>query len=31
VALVLSAVALWLAFGLRDAPLEPVAETPAEM
>jgi hypothetical protein len=31
VALALSAVALWLALGLRDAPLEPVAETPAEM
>ena len=30
-ALVLSAVALWLALGLRDAPREPVADTPAEM
>ena len=30
-ALVLAALALWLAFGLRDAPSESVAETPAEM
>lgn len=30
-ALVLSAVALWLAFGLRDAPSEPAADTSAEM
>jgi hypothetical protein len=30
-ALVLSAGALWLALGLRDAPREPVADTPAEM
>jgi hypothetical protein len=30
-ALVLSAVALWLALGLRDAPPEPVADTSAEM
>jgi hypothetical protein len=30
-ALVLSAVALWLALSLRDAPLEPVADTAAEM
>jgi hypothetical protein len=30
-ALVLSAVALWLALSLRDAPSERVADTPAEM
>jgi hypothetical protein len=30
-ALVLSAVALWLALSLRDAPLEPVTDTAAEM
>jgi hypothetical protein len=30
-ALVLYAVALWLALGLRDAPSEPAADAPAEM
>jgi hypothetical protein len=30
-ALVLSAIALWLALGLRDAPREPFADTSAEL
>ena len=30
-ALVLAAIALWLALGLRDAPPEPVADTSAEL
>jgi hypothetical protein len=29
--LVIAAVALWLALGLRDVPAEPAADTPAEM